>query len=303
MNRRGFLGLALTTGAFSGAGFTRFSHAIETIAIGGVQLRSVSDGYIELPVRQVLPDQYEQSAAMLSADQTVPETIKAPCNLTLMQDGQNTVLFDVGGGPNFLETTGQLESAFAELETDPADVTHVVLTHAHPDHLWGLLDDFDELLFPNADYLISQDEWDFWIDPDTINKMPADRQSFAVGARRLLSVLEDQINLFKPGQEIVSGVQSIDTSGHTPGHTSFEIRNGSESVFVLGDALTNGKVSFEAPEWRNGADQDSALAVKARYRLLDILTSQKSAFIGYHLHGNGMGRAERNDGAFRFLPL
>jgi len=189
------------------------------------------------------------------------------------------------------------------MEIDAAEVSHVVFTHAHPDHLWGLLDDFDDLLFPNAEHMISRIEWDYWIDENTRTRMPPERESFAVGARRLLLELEDQITLFDYEQEIIPGVQSIDTSGHTPGHTSFEIRSGSESVYVLGDALTNSNVSFEKPQWRNGADQDSAQAIKSRQRLLDMLATQQSSFIGYHLQGNGLGKAERASGAYRFVPV
>lgn len=301
MNRRQFLSSLAVSSTFSGLLIPEISYAIETIDLGTTTLRSISDGYIELPRRQVLPDQSEESVnQVLSASSP---SIKSPCNLTIMEDGENTVIFDVGGGPNFLETTGRLEGALQEIELDPADVTHVVFTHAHPDHLWGLLDDFDELLFPNARYLISQAEWDFWTDEDTLSLMPDNRQSFAVGARRLLMLLEDQIIRFNPGQEIIGGVQSVDTSGHTPGHTSFEVHSGSESAFVLGDAITNSQVSFEKPDWRNGADQDSDAAVKSRHRLLDIMASQQSSFIGYHLHGNGVGRTERAEGAYRYVPL
>jgi glyoxylase-like metal-dependent hydrolase (beta-lactamase superfamily II) len=105
-------------------------------------------------------------------------------------------------------------------------VTDVIFTHGHPDHLWGLIDDFDEIVFPNASFHMGRAEWDFWRDPGTVDAMPEERKTFAVGAQNRLAVLADMINLFEPGAEVVPGVEAVDTSGHTPGHMSFMLHGG-----------------------------------------------------------------------------
>jgi len=200
-----------------------------------------------------------------------------------------------------MPSSGKLVDAMAEIELDPSTVTHVVFTHAHPDHLWGLLDDFDELIFSEAKYMISKPEWDFWIDPSTFDKMPEDRQGFAVGARKYLSFLEEKITRFNYGEEILPGILALDTHGHTPGHSSFEIRSGSDSLLILGDAITNHAISFEKPGWRISSDQDAEQGIKTRKMLLDRLASEKMQMVGYHLPYPGIGRAEAKDGAFRFV--
>jgi glyoxylase-like metal-dependent hydrolase (beta-lactamase superfamily II) len=97
--------------------------------------------------------------------------------------------------------------------------------------------------------------------------------------------------------EVLPGIRAMDT----PGHVSFELRAGSESVVVIGDALTNSLFSFEKPNWRIGADQDAEMAVVARNRLLDQLTNDKMQMIGYHIPYPGIGRVERAGNAYRFV--
>ena len=276
--------------------------AKSALTMGAITIDVLSDGNLKLPVRGVIPDAPEKElAALLQKYNLSMDGLEPDCNLTLYRDGTNTVLFDVGSGPNFMPSAGKLSAAMEEFGLDPSEVTHVVFTHAHPDHLWGLMDDFDEPVFSEAKYLISKTEWDFWIDPTTVEKMNEARKTFAVGAKRNLEGIEDKITRFNFGEEILPGVQALDTHGHTPGHTSFEIRSASESVIVTGDAITNHAVSFEKPGWRSGSDQDGDQGIKTRKMLLDGMASEKMRMVGFHLPYPGIGYAEKANGAYRFV--
>ena len=115
----------------------------------------------------------------------------------------------------------------------------------HPDHLWGLLDDFDDtLMFPNASYLISAAELNFWLGQDAISRLPEDRQNFAVGARRNLERIKRSYKPLSPAR-ILQRV--LDTSGRTAGHTCVKLSSGRDGVVVLGDALTHPIISFAHP--------------------------------------------------------
>ncbi len=276
--------------------------ARSTTSLGTIKIDVLSDGNLRLPVGGVIPDAPKQELAALLAKYKLPTNMLEPdCNLTLLRDGERTILFDVGAGPNFMPSAGRLADAMEAIELDPSDVTHVVFTHAHPDHLWGLMDDFDEPVFAEAEYMISKREWDFWIDPETVNKISDGRKSFAAGARRNLASIEDKITRFNYGEEILPGIQSLDTHGHTPGHTSFEVRSGSESLLITGDALTNHAVSFEKPDWRSGSDQNGEQGIRTRKMLLDRLAAEKMRIVGFHLPYPGIGYAERKDSAYRFV--
>lgn len=273
-----------------------------SLTLGAMQIDTLSDGNLVLPGDFILGGmpQDEMKAIVerygLPTDQLTP-----PCNVTLLRDGTNTILFDVGAGPDFQPSAGKVMEAFDALGLTVDQVTHVLLTHAHPDHFWGLLDEFDEPMFPNARHLIGQVEFDYWTDPETVTTIGEARTTFAVGAARRLEAILDRIEFLTDGAEIVSGVAAHLTPGHTPGHMAFELRSGSDAVMVVGDALGNHHVAFERPAWASGSDQDGPMAAETRLRLLDRLAHEQIALIGYHLPEGGMGRAEKSGDGYRFV--
>ncbi len=272
------------------------------IALGSKELITLSDGHLTLPMSFVFGDvPQDELAALLAAHDLPADRVEPPCNVTMLRDNGRLVLFDVGAGPNFMASAGRLMESLEVAGIDPADVTDVLFTHAHPDHIWGLLDDFDDLAFAEADYHMARAEWDYWRADDTLANTPEARQSFVVGAQNRLAALEDRIRLFDFGDEVVAGVEAVDTSGHTPGHTAFAVHDGSDSVMIVGDALTNAVVSFARPDWPTGSDQDAQKGTETRTRLLDRLATDKDRMIGFHLPDGGVGRVERDGAGYRFV--
>lgn len=269
---------------------------------GGRRIDVVSDGSLMLPMSFLYPDfDPERHGKVLAEHGLAGDMLEPDCNLTLVRDAERTILFDVGSGPNFMPSSGKVLEGLDQLGVDPADITHVVFTHAHPDHLWGVMDDFDEPLFSEAEYRISRLEWDYWADPRTVETISEARKGHAAGARRLLTALEDRLERFDFGQEILPGIAAVDTSGHTPGHTAFEVRLGNESVMLLGDCLPNHHVAFARPDWAFGGDQDGEAGSATRQSLLDRLVTDRIRFIGFHLPHPGIGHAERVGQGYRFV--
>jgi len=262
----------------------------------------VSDGNLVLPVDFLFPDvpgdqlQPVLEAANLGAD----GTLAPDCNVTLVKSGDRTILFDVGAGPNFMPSAGTLLDNLDAQGIDPASITDVVFTHAHPDHLWGLIDDFDELIFSQAAYHMNRIEWDYWRADDTLDKIPDARKSFVVGAQNRFGYLEDRIELFDYGAEVVPGIEAVNTSGHTPGHTSFAVHDGSQNLMIVGDALTNHVLSFQYPDWPSGSDQDPEQGRKTRTQLLDRLAGDGTTLIGFHMPHPGIGNVERTGDRYIF---
>ncbi|MDT8327974.1 MAG: MBL fold metallo-hydrolase [Roseovarius sp.] len=289
-------------GATAILGAPRMAFAADRMTLGTATITTVSDGHLTLPKSFLLGNlPSDKTAPILEKYGLTGDVMQPPCNVTLFQDGDRTILFDAGSGSGFMPSAGDLVNTLAALDVAPDDVTDVVFTHGHPDHLWGVLDDFDDLVFANASYMIGQREWDYWTDPDTITTIGAERASFAVGAARRLAAIEDQVSLFTDGQEVLPGIMAHASFGHTPGHMSFEIRQGSDAVMVVGDAIGNGHLAFERPDWASGSDQDAEGGIKTRQRLLDQLAQDKMAMIGFHLPDGGLGRVERNGDSYRFL--
>ena len=296
ITRRRLLGAAAATGAM--AALPRMSFAATTMTLGAAEIDTLSDGHLVLPASFVSPD--PQAAEILTDFGITTPQVEAPCNVTLLRDGTNTVLFDVGAGPDFMPTAGKLSAALDALGVTPEDITHVIFTHAHPDHLWGVLDDFDEPLFTNAQHMMGKAEFDFWIDPAAADRLDEGRKVFAAGALRRLQVLEDRLLTFDDNTEILTGIHAHASFGHTPGHMAFEILQGNAACMIVGDAIGNGHVAFAAPGLIAGADQDPETGIATRQALLDRLAVSQIPMIGYHLPDGGAGRVERADGAYRF---
>lgn len=298
MNRRDILSAALALPAATLA--PHWGRA--DLQLGDATLTTVSDGTLTLPGGFIF-DGLPQDALQvvldthgLSADRITP-----PCNLALYRDGTRNVLFDVGSGPDFMPSAGKIVDGLAAVNLAPADITHVVFTHAHPDHIWGLLDDFDDPLFSEATYMMGRSEWDYWWNPETVNTIGEARAAFAVGAKRRMEAIEDAVTFISDGDEILPGLQAVSTPGHTPGHMAFEIRHGGTAALVAGDAIGNHHVAFAHPDWRTNSDQDPDTAATTRLALFDRILTDDLHLVGFHLPDGGMGRVDRVSGGYTFV--
>lgn len=305
LSRRHFISQAAAVGLVPL--LPRQSMAATRASMGTMLIDTLSDGHLVLPGDFILGGMPEDEAQAIRADYKVAvNRLIAPCNVTLLRDGTRVVLFDTGAGLDLQPSAGKLaanrlEEVFDAMGMMREDITHVVLTHAHPDHIGGLLDAAGAPAYPNADYMIGQTEFDYWTDANTASRIGADRAAMAGDIRQRLAAVADQLVFLQDGQEIIPGVNAVLTPGHTPGHMSFEVRSGSESAMVVGDAINNAHVAFARPDWASGSDQDAALAARTRVALLDRIASEKMRVIGYHLPGGGIGRVARAGGQYRFV--
>lgn len=301
MQRREFLSLSVAGIAVLASSRAYTAHALE---IGGATLRTVSDGNLSLPPDFLFgPMPQDELAEILARYGVDPAgSITPPCNVTVLQDAERVVLFDAGAGANFQDGVGGLTDALDHIDIAPEDVTHVVFTHGHPDHLWGVLDDFDDLMFPEAVHMMGQGEHAYWSDPATADSIGEARAAFAAGARRRLEALNGEIVLFGDGEQVLPGITALATPGHTPGHTAFHIASGDREAMVVGDAIGNAHVAFERPDWHSGSDQDRDRAAQTRVALLDRLAVDGVAIVGFHLPDGGIGRVSAGKTGYRFEP-
>jgi glyoxylase-like metal-dependent hydrolase (beta-lactamase superfamily II) len=268
---------------------------------GAFDVTVLSDGHLILPASVLAPDapKAELEALLKSVGQG-PDQAMPAANITLIRSGADLILVDTGSGPNFQPTAGKLLENLAAAGIDAAAVTRVVFTHAHPDHIWGTLDATDAPRFPNARYTIAAAEWNFWMDPELMRRMPEAMHGFIAGAQRNLGRIKERIDTVKPGDDIITGLRVLDSAGHTPGHISLELAGG-DGLIVVGDAVPHSAVSFAHPQWRFGFDAIPELAAASRRKLLERAATEKTRLIGYHWPWPGVGLAERNDGAYRFV--
>jgi glyoxylase-like metal-dependent hydrolase (beta-lactamase superfamily II) len=266
------------------------------------RLTTIKDGGFSLPVTSSAAgrDPAEIRALLQSAGYPT-DAVSTVLNVSLMRRGNDLILFDCGAGKNFMPGTGNLLGELAAANIQPDDITHVVFTHGHPDHLWGALDDFDTPAFPKAAYHFPAAEWDDWFSADIYQRLPEDRHGFAAGAQRVLKAIEPVTKRFKPGDEPVPGVLSIASPGHTRGHCAFQVDADSGPTLIVGDAITHPVISFQRPDWAGGFDADAEQAGATRKALLQRAATDRLRIVGYHLPNGGVGRVERNGTAYRFV--
>ncbi len=272
--------------------------------LGEFDITVISDGHLMLPARLAAPDAPEAERAAIFASAGVKgDMAQPPTNVTVIKTGSDLILIDAGSGPNFMPTAGKLSANLEAAGISADDVTKVIFTHGHPDHLWGALDDFEESpRFPNATHYLGATEWDFWFSENAEKGLPPERSTFVAAARRNIEGIQSKAERIKAGQEIVPGILVFDTPGHTQGHLSLDLASGGDRLVVLGDALTHPIISFAHPEWRPAADHVPELAVETRKKLLDKLATEKTRVIGFHLPFPGMGRVEKKDSAYIYAP-
>jgi glyoxylase-like metal-dependent hydrolase (beta-lactamase superfamily II) len=297
MTRRSYLALSAAAALMPRSGF-----AAQRVSLGEAELVTLSDGNLMLPAEFIFGPAPQEALAELAPelgiDLTAPLT--PPCNVTLLRQADRTILFDCGAGPAFQASAGRLMDALDAEGLTPDDITDVIFTHGHPDHLWGVLDDFDEPLFVNAAYKMGQIERDYWMDPDTIDTIGEARASFAAGASRRIEAIDGMLETFEDGQDVAPGVTAMATMGHTPGHMSFAVSSGDTTVMVIGDAVSNDHVAMARPDWPSGSDQDTEMGAATRTRLLDQLATDRMLAVGFHMGGGGLGRIERSGDGYSF---
>lgn len=273
------------------------------VTLGEARLTVVSDGYLSLPTSGLgVNADPEEVKAFLEAHFLSTETNYSHTNHLVIEIGDAVVLVDVGSGNRFLPTAGRLFDNLDAAGIDAGAITHVVITHAHPDHVWGVRDDFDEAILPDAQYFIGGAEMDYWLTDDLVNQVPAEMQQFVLGAVNSLTVDGADWQRVTDGQEIVPGVRMIDTPGHTPGHMSVVVDSGGQQLIALGDSMSHAWTNFAHPGWYNEFDMDGAVTVATRTRLLDMAAADRMAVLGYHFPFPGVGHVARDGDAYRFVP-
>jgi glyoxylase-like metal-dependent hydrolase (beta-lactamase superfamily II) len=277
------------------------AEAARRLNAGRFKVTTLSEGYLVLPTSVLAPDaDKDQRAKALTAAGQSGDQDRSPLNVTLLQSDNETILIDVGSGSRFMTSAGRLEAALADFGVEADAITHVVFTHAHPDHLWGTGNDFDEIAFPNASFHIAEAEWNFWMADDVLNRLDKARHGFAVGAKRNFEAIKSRLATFMPGAEVLPDIRAIGTEGHTPGNVSFEDGDAKSRIAILGDALPHAVLCFQHPAWHMAMDHEPDRAAATRQRLLDRRAADGHQLIGYHLPEPAIGRVQRRGRGFVF---
>jgi glyoxylase-like metal-dependent hydrolase (beta-lactamase superfamily II) len=270
--------------------------------LGTIEITVVSDGTLAFPAETLWGDRAKDARGLLTSAFQPPSPVGLQLNTILVNTGDKLVLIDAGCGVDkFQRTSGALLRNLAAAGYGPSDIDTILFTHFHFDHLWGISDHENaSLVFPSAEFVASETEVAFWGAPNLADKLPPAQQPRVTQAN--LKLATPRLRLIKSVAEVVPGVTTFGTPGHTPGHISVDINSGSEELLLTGDVVVNSAVSFVHPEWPFGFDIDVPLATKTRLAFLDRAAADKTLVGGYHLPFPGFGHVVREESGYRWLP-
>jgi len=246
-------------------------------------------------------NQTQEAVAELMRANLLPETKFvngfAP---VLVNTGSDLVLFDTGFGAGGRENgLGKLEANLKASGYTPDQISIVVITHMHGDHINGLING-ETPAFPNAGIVAGQIEYDFWTDPARMGT-PAENGAKAVGAK--VKPLVEKIKFIKAGDAVTSGITSEAAYGHTPGHMIFHIESGGKHLVITADTANHYVASLQRPDWEVAFDTDKAMGAATRKKVFDMIATDKLPFIGYHMPFPSVGFVEKQEGGYRYIPL
>ena len=300
---------AFSAGAYPAAAAAPFAGkqtpGIYRYRIGAFELTALYDGIWYRPIT----DKFIRNAPFAEvesalADAFMPvDELATPFTTLIVNTGKKVVLLDTGTGGQIAPSAGVLRDNLAAAGINPKAVDLIVISHFHPDHINGIKDKDDNLVFPNAEIMVPAAEWNFWMDDANLNAAAADLKLTFRNQRRIFANIAGRVARFEPGAEVAPGVVTLAAPGHTPGHTVFAIHSGNQSLLVLGDTAQHPAVFARHPDWQAAFDIDGDAAVATRKKLFDRAAADRMLVTGYHFPFPACGHLVKTATGYEHVPI
>jgi glyoxylase-like metal-dependent hydrolase (beta-lactamase superfamily II) len=279
--------------------------AIYRYKIGSYELTALYDGIWYRPIT----DKFIRNAPFAAVEHALDvafmphDKLATPFTALVVNSGSKLVLIDTGTGGQISPTAGQLRDNLVAAGIDPNAVDAIVISHFHPDHINGIKDKDNNLIFPNAEIMVPAPEWAFWMDDANLNAAPADLKPTFLNQRRIFADIAKQVTHYEPGKEVAPGIVTLPAPGHTPGHTVFAIHSGNQSLLVLSDTAQHPAVFARHPNWEAAFDVDGPEAVATRKKIFDRAAADRMLITGYHFPFPACGHLIKTATGYEHVPI
>ena len=198
--------------------------------VGSFECTSINDGARSFPMPDTFVKNVPKAEALAAAEAAyMPQgMVTVPFNPQLINTGSKLVLVDCGNGVANLESSkgavGRTLQNLAAAGVDPKNIDVVLMPHLHPDHTNGIRAADGSMAFPNAEIMVPAKDWEFWMSDDNAAKAESNAmmKGYFANVRKIYAGIENKVTKYDWDKEVVTGITSIATPGHTPGHTSFK---------------------------------------------------------------------------------
>ncbi|KMJ46969.1 beta-lactamase [Xenorhabdus khoisanae] len=275
--------------------------------VGDFMVTAIYDGYLYIP-SALLKDIETKDIQTLLARMFLVEGkngVQTAVNAYLANTKEGLVLIDTGSSKCFGPTMGNAIDNIRAAGYSPEEVKTVLLTHLHPDHSCGIASADGKMAFPNAVVYVSQEEKDYWLNPETMAAAPeGTRATFKMVQDALAPyIAKNAFRTFKSGDNIIPGIEAISTFGHTPGHTSFKLHSGKNNMLIWGDIVHSYSVQFMHPEVAIEYDINNDKAVEARKAIFKKASKEKWLIGAAHLPFPGIGHIGKDAQGYSWVPV
>ncbi len=278
--------------------------------VGDAEVTVISDGAstFALPETFVLNAKKDDVNAALEKAFRPRDKMTIQFGPLVINTGGKLVVIDTGNGPGAFAASkgavGQFASNMAAAGIDPKSIDMVVISHFHGDHVNGLLTADNQLAFPNAEVLVSATEWKFWMDDGEMSRASGDRMTglFKNNRRVFEAGLKKKVTPYEWGKDVAPGLLSVESIGHTPGHTSYVLSSGADKVFIQSDVTNDPDLFARNPGWHLMFDQDPAQAETTRRKVYDMIAADKMRVQGFHYPFPGLANLEKDGSGYRWVP-
>lgn len=269
--------------------------------VGDAMVTVVNDGYLDLSFDILRGASLaDMESSMHDAFRPGPPRISV--NAFIIETGGRRILVDAGGGSRTVYSMGLLRGNLAVLGMSPADFGTVLLTHIHPDHSNGLLDDAGAALFQSAEIIINEAEITFWSDPTLRDGRVPAATPYLDSAAALLTAYRDQLRPAKGGEQLAPGITMLPLSGHTPGHSGYRLESAGETLVIWGDTVHVPELQLPRPIITSAFDIDEPLAAESRRRIFRHVTDERLLVAGMHLHLPVFSHLAKDGEGYRLVP-
>lgn len=301
--------LALLSFLVSAAPVAKQQHQVPgyyRMNLGEFEVTALYDGYVDLDPALLKGIDADNLEALFSR-MFVPakDGVQTAVNAYLINTGTELVLVDVGAAQCFGPTLGNIASNLKASGYQPEQVSMVLLTHLHPDHACGLRNSDGSATYPNATVHVPRAEAEYWLDEALAATMPEAAQPFFRMAQTAVEPYVSRKRLKQYGRdtELLPGVRTVPTNGHTPGHNAYLFQSEGQDLMVWGDIVHSHTVQFARPDVSIEFDVDRAKALATRKEMFNDAARNRFWVAGAHLPFPGLGHVRRDGAAFSWVPV
>ena len=296
-------GAAVQPSGTQAPGFYRYK-------VGSFECTSINDGARSFPMPDTFVKNVPKEEALAAAEAAyMPKgMVTVPFNPQLINTGSKLVLIDCGNGiANFEPSKGAVGRTLQNLAAagvDPKSVDVVLMSHLHPDHTNGIRALDGSMAFPNAEIMVPAKDWEFWMSEENAAKAESNQmmKNYFANVKKIYAGIESKVTRYDWGKEVVPGVTSVATPGHTPGHTSFVVASGNSKILIQSDVTNIPEFFLRNPDWHVAYDVDPETAQATRHKFYDMAAAEKATVVGFHFTFPSIGHVEKDGPKYRLIP-